>query len=86
MNLAAINIMRMSTQNKSCHITRPVDKQGARTSVSDQFGVEKLIIGSKTAVNNGQEAAHTRPSPNNGHSVINTNNVAETKQNTKESG
>ena len=60
-----------------------MDKQGARPSVSNQARVEKLATGSKTPVNNGQEAAHTRPSPSNGPSVINTNNVTETKQNAK---
>ena len=61
-----------------------MDKQGSRPSVSDQVGVEKLATGSETPVNNGQEAAHTRPSPNNSPSVINTNNVTETKQNAKQ--
>ena len=75
--------MRRSTQNKSCHIACRVDKQGARPSVSDQAGVEKLATGLKSLVNNGQETAHTRPLPNNGASVINTNNVTETK-NTKQ--
>ena len=75
--------MRRSTKNKSCHIARRVDKQGARPSVSDQAGVEKLATGSKSPVNNGQEVAHTRPLPNNGPPVINTNNVTETK-NTKQ--
>ena len=71
--------MRGSTQNKSCHIARRVDKQGARPSVSNQIGVEKLVTGSKSPVNNEQKAAHTRSSPSNGTSVINTNNVTETK-------
>ena len=75
--------MRRSTRNKSCHIARRVDKQGARPSVSDQAGVEKLATGSKSPVNNRQEATHTRPLPNNGPPVINTNNVTETK-NTKQ--
>ena len=75
--------MRRSARNKSCHIARRVDKQGARASVSDQAGVEKLATGSKFPVNNGQEAGHTRPLPNNGPSVLNTNNVTETK-NTKQ--
>ena len=75
--------MRRSTRNKSCHITRCVDKQGARPSVSDQAGVEKLATGSKSPVNNGQEAAHTRPLTNNDPSVISTNSVTETK-NTKQ--
>ena len=69
--------------NNLCHIARRVDKQGARPSVSDQAGVEKLASGSKSPVNNGREAAHSRPSCNNGRSVINTNNVTETK-NTKQ--
>ena len=38
-----------------------VDKQGAHPPVSDQTGVKKLGTGSKTPVNNGQEASHTRP-------------------------
>ena len=75
--------MRRSTRNKSCHIGRCVDKQRQRPSVSNQAGVEKLASGSKTPVNNGQEAAHTRPSPSNAPSVINSNNVTETK-NTKQ--
>ena len=75
--------MRRSTRNKSCHIAPRVDKQGERPSVSDQAGVEKLATGSKSSVNNGQEAAHTRPLPSNGPPVINTNNVSETK-NTKQ--
>ena len=62
--------MRRSTRNKSCDITRRMDKQGARPSVSDQAGVEKLVTGSKSPVNYEQEAAHTKPSPNNGPSVI----------------
>ena len=48
-------------------------------NVSDQLEVEKLATGSKSPVNNGQQAAHTKPSPNNGPSVINTNNVTKTK-------
>ena len=75
--------MRRSTRNKSCQIARGVDKQGARSAVSDQAGVEKLATGSKSPVNNGQEASHTRSLPNNGHPVINTNNVTETR-NTKQ--
>ena len=71
--------MRRSTRNKSCRITRRVDKQGARPSVSDQGGVQKLATGPKSPENNGQEAAHTRLSSGNGPSVINTNNVTETK-------
>ena len=55
--------MRRPTRNKSCHITRRVDKQEARPSVSDQAGLGKLATGSKTPVNKGQEAAHTRPLP-----------------------
>ena len=54
-----------------------------RLSVFDQAVVEKLVTRSKSPVNNGQEAAHTRPSPSNGPSVINTNNITETK-NTKQ--
>ena len=72
-----------STQNKSCHITHCVDKQGMRPSVCNQAGVEELASGLKSPVNNGQEAAHTRPLANNGPSVINTNNVTKTK-NTKQ--
>ena len=75
--------MRRSTQNKSCQITRHVDKQGVRPTLSDQSGIEKLATGSKSPVNNGQEAAHTRPLPINSPPVINTNNVTETK-NTKQ--
>ena len=45
--------------------------------------IEKLATGSKSPVNNGQEAAHTRSSPINDHSITNTNNVTETK-NTKQ--
>ena len=75
--------MRRSTRNKSCHIARRVDKQGARPSVSDQAGIEKLTTGSKSRVNNGQEAVHTRTLPHSGPPVINTNNVTETK-NTKQ--
>ena len=56
-----------------------MDKQGARPLVSDQAAVKKLATGSKTPVNNGQQAAHTRPSPNKGPTVINTNNVTKTK-------
>ena len=73
--------MRRSTRKKSCHIARRVDKQRARPSVSDQVGVEKLATRSKFSVNNGQEAAHTRPLPCNSPSVIKTNNVTETKNN-----
>ena len=58
-------------------------KQGAHPSVSKQAGLEKLATGSKSPVINGQEAANTRPLPNNGPSAINTNNVTETK-NTKQ--
>ena len=75
--------MRRSTRNKSCHIARRVGKHGARPSVSDQVWVEKLATESKFPVNNGQEAAHTRPWLNNGPSVINTNNITEAK-NTKQ--
>ena len=75
--------MRRSTRNISCHIVRRVDKQAALPSASDQAGVKKLATGSKSSVNNGQEAAHTRPLPNNGPSIINTNNVTKTK-NTKQ--
>ena len=75
--------MRRFTRNKPCHIARRVNKQGARPSLSDQAGVEKLGTGSKSPVNNGQEVVHTMPLPNNGLSVINTNNVTETK-NTKQ--
>ena len=49
------------------------------TNVSDQLEVEKLATGSKSPVNNGQQAAHTKPSSNNGPSVINANNVTKTK-------
>ena len=70
--------MRRSTGNKSYHIARHVDKQAVRPSVSDQAGVEKLATGSKSPVNNWQEAAHNRPSPNNCLSVLNTNNVTKT--------
>ena len=82
-NGASEGAIRRSTRNKSCPIARLVDKQGAPLPVSDQAGVEKLATGSKTPVNNRQEAAHTRPSPNHGPSVINTNDVTETK-NTKQ--
>ena len=75
--------MRRSTPNKSCHIARRVDKQGACPSVYDQTGFEKLAAGSKSPVNNGQEATHTRTLPYNGPPVISTNNVPETK-NTKQ--
>ena len=61
------------------HIARCVDKQGARPSMSDQAGVEKLADGSKSPVNIGQEAAHTSPLPSNDPSAINTNNDTETK-------
>ena len=54
-------------------------KQGACSSVSDQAGVKQLATGSKSPVNNGQEAAHTRHLSNNGLFVISTNNVAEPK-------
>ena len=60
-----------------------MDKKGACSSLFDQAGVEMLATGSKSPVNSGQEAAHTKPSPNNDPSVINTNNVTETK-NTKQ--
>ena len=75
--------MKRSKQNKSCHIARRVDKQEARPSVSDQAGVEKLATESKSPVNKGQEASHTRLLPNNGSPIINTNNVTKTK-NTKQ--
>ena len=75
LKLTAINIMRRSTRNKSCHITRRVDQQRAHPSVSDQAGVEKLFTGSKTPVNHRQKHTHTRTTPNIGSSVINTNNV-----------
>ena len=78
--------MRRSTRKKSCHIAHRVDKQGGRPSVSDQAGVEKLATGSKSPVNNWQEAAHNRPSPNNCLSVINTNNVTKTKKKKNKSG
>ena len=39
------------------HIVRGEDKQGARPSMSDQAGVEKLADESKSPVNIGQEAA-----------------------------
>ena len=64
--------------HKSCQIARRVDKQGVRPSVSNQARVEKLVTGSKSPVNNGQEAGYTRRSPNNGPSVINTNTNTET--------
>ena len=82
MKLTAINIMKSFTRNKSCHIARRVDKQGARPSVSDQSGIETLAAGLKFPVNNGPKTAHTRPWPSNGPSVINTNDVTKTK-NTK---
>ena len=47
--------------------------------MSNQPGVEKLVTGLKSLVNNGQETAHARLSPKNGPFVINTNNVTETK-------
>ena len=58
LKLTAINIMRRSIRNKSCHIARDVNKQGARPSVSDQAGIENLATGLKSPVNHGQEAAH----------------------------
>ena len=73
--------MKRSTRSKSCHIACRMDKQGARPPVSDQTGVQNLATGSKSPVNNRQETAHTRPSPNNDPSVINTNNVTKTKNN-----
>ena len=79
MKLTAINIIRQSTRNKPCNIARRMDKQGARPSVSDQRGVEKLAAGSKSLINNGQETAHIRLSPNDRPSVINTSNVTKTK-------
>ena len=57
-----------------------MDKHGAaRPSVSNQAGAEKLATGSKSTTNNGQEAAHTRSSPDNGPSVINTTKVTDNK-------
>ena len=50
--------MRRSIRNKSCHITRDVNKQGAHLSVSDQAGIENLATGLKSPVSHGQEAAH----------------------------
>ena len=73
----------MYTQNKSCHIAHHVDKQRAHPSASNQAGVKKLATGSKSPVNNGQEAALTRPLFNNGPSVISSNKVTKTK-NTKQ--
>ena len=75
--------MRRSTQNKLCLTGHRVDKQGAGPSVSHRAGVKKLASGSKSPVNNGLEASHTRPLPINGPRVINTNNVTKTK-NTKQ--
>ena len=62
--------MRRSTQNKSYHIACRMDKHGVLPSVSDQAAVEKLAPGPKSPVNNGQEAAHTRPLPNNGPQIM----------------
>ena len=64
--------------HKSCQNPRHVDKQGVRSSVSNQARVEKLVTGSKSRVNNGQEAGYTRRSPNNGPSAINTNTNTKT--------
>ena len=75
--------MIRSTRNKSFPIARRVDKQGVRPSLFNQAGFEKLVTGSKSPVNNGQEAVHTRPSLNNAPFAINTNNVTKTK-NTKQ--
>ena len=84
MKLTAINIIRRSTRNKLFHIARHVNKQGVLPSVSDQAGVEMVVTGLKSPVNNGQETAHTRLSPNNGPSVINTKNVTKTKKKQKQ--
>ena len=48
--------------------------KGACPSISDQTRVKKLAPGKKSPVNNGHEAAHISPLPNNDHPIINTNN------------